>query len=54
MTELMQEYLSQATGSVYETHTDQHSDQDSYYGNGDHTEYDNHTDEDEDYDGDYD
>jgi hypothetical protein len=54
MTELMQEYLNQATGSVYESHTDHHSDQDMTYARGGHTEYDNHTDEDEDYDGDYD
>lgn len=50
MVELMQEYMNQSVGSVYAAHTDRHSDRDTTYGNGSHTEYDSHTDEDDDYD----
>lgn len=49
MTELMQEYLNQSSGSMYCAHTDHHSDRDSTFGDGSHTEYDSHTDDDYDF-----
>lgn len=49
MSELMNEYLKQACGSVYAVHSDRHSDCDHHdfcSGGGSHTEYDSHTDSD--------